>query len=78
MTDYVRDPLGREWATAARAAEDLGVTAALIRTWASRYPGHIDRHTVAGRTWYRLDHLRTAEVDTGERLTRASSKRVDA
>jgi hypothetical protein len=77
VTDYVRDPIGREWATAARAAEDLGVTAALIRTWASRYPD-IDRHTVGARTWYRLDHLRTAEVTTGERLTRASSKRVDA
>jgi hypothetical protein len=77
VTDYVRDHLDREWALATRAAEDLGVTAALIRTWASRYPG-IERHTVGARTWYRLDHLRATEVTTGERLTRASSKRVDA
>jgi hypothetical protein len=78
VSGYVTDGDGREWATAARAAHDLGVTPALIWLWAHRYRDRIDRHTVGRTTWYRLDQLRAVEADTTERLTRQSAKRVDA
>lgn len=75
----VRDPgTGHVWVTSDRAAYNLGVTWALVRLWIYRNREDIERRKAGNRTWYRLDQLTVIEMTSNERMTRASSKRVDA